>query len=284
MKKSNSIMVRGGGDIASGTIHRLHRCGYRVLVVEDEKPTAIRRTVSFSEAVYQGSTSIEGVEAKLIRSLAECPEVWKMGQVAVLVDPQAVSVQEITPLVVVDAILAKKNLGTTLGMAPLTIGLGPGFYGGRDVDVVIETARGHNLGRLIYEGEASANSGIPGEISGYSSDRVIYAKEAGILHARVDIGELVTKGEPLAMVAGSTVRAPISGLVRGMIRDNFTVSPGLKICDIDPRLNQVDNCNTISDKARCISGGVLEAIVHFYSEQNQYILPVMGLPDERSRR
>lgn len=267
MSKSNAdmnsdlIIIRGGGDIASGTIARLFLCGYKVLVLETEQPTAIRRTVSFSDAVYDSKKTVEGVSAERVHSLLDCSAVWGRGRVPLLVDPQCCVLDEVTPSVLIDAILAKRNCGITKDMADFTIGLGPGFVAGEDVDVVIETSRGHNLGRVITTGPASLNTGIPGVIAGVSKERVIRATCTGTLSIIKDIGTQVEKGELIAQVDGTPVSATINGIVRGMIRDQFQVTKGLKIADIDPRMEEYDNCFTISDKARCISGGVLEAIL-----------------------
>jgi len=262
MLKNQVVIVRGGGDIATGTIHRLHRCGFRVLVLESAPPTAIRRTVSYCEAVYDGKTTVEDISAVRISAIEQCQSVWKDNNVAVVIDPRGECIEKLKPLAVIDAILAKKNYGTAMGMAPVTIGLGPGFTAGKDVHAVIETARGHSLGRVIYHGSALANTGIPGTIQGYDTERVIYAGNSGEMRIIHDIGSKVNYGEAIAMIDSTPVTAPFSGLVRGMIRSNFAVHKGLKIADIDPRTNERDNCYTISDKARCISGGVLEALLY----------------------
>jgi xanthine dehydrogenase accessory factor len=261
MSARGIVVVRGGGDIATGTIYRLHRCGYRVLILETDSPTAIRRTVSFCEAIYDKATTIEDVTAVLIQTTDDCEKIWQQNKIAICVDRRAASINTIKPIAVVDAILAKKNFGTSTAMAPITIGLGPGFCAGRDVHAVIETARGHSLGRVIYSGKALPNSGIPGEIQGVSKERVIYAKNSGNLQIIRDIGSCVRAGEIIAKISDLPVQAPITGLVRGMLRNSFTVHKGLKIADIDPRIDERENCYTISDKARCISGSVLEALL-----------------------
>lgn len=256
------IIVRGGGDIATGTIHRLHRCGFRLLVLESDSPTAIRRTVCFSEAIFSSETEVEGVSAAHISSPDQCETLWRENKVPVLIDRNADSVKALQPSAVIDAIIAKKNCGTTINMAPITIALGPGFTAGEDVHAVIETARGHNLGRVIYSGKAMTNSGIPGTIQGYNRERVLYAPSAGILKIERDIGARVIAGDTIATINATAIKAPISGIVRGMLRHGSTVHEGLKIADIDPRSEEVNNYSTISDKARCISGGVLEALFH----------------------
>ncbi len=255
------VVVRGGGDIATGTICRLHHCGFKLLILEIGHPTAIRRTVALSEAVYEGQHRVEEVTAERIATVEDCTACWARNRVPLLVDPTAECLPKVQPIALIDAILAKKNCGTAKNMAPITIGLGPGFCGGRDVHAVIETARGHQLGRIIYTGSPQANSGIPGMIGGYAKDRVIYAPHSGIIEGVADIGSQVTKGETIARINSLELIAPISGLVRGMIRNLTEVTQGLKIGDIDPRIDEVNNCYTISDKARCISGGVLEALL-----------------------
>ena len=273
MKKKDLIVVRGAGDLATGTIHRLKKAGFRLLVLEAEHPAAIRRQVALSEAVYAGSARVEDVEAvRMDVDLAEKknrkellePEmerIWKKDGVPVLVDPAGLSIAALRPAVVVDAILAKKNLGTTKEMAPLVIALGPGFTAG---DVVIETKRGHNLGRVIRSGSAVPNTGIPGIIGGYGKERVMHAQAEGILRNAASIGDIVEARAVIAEIETENgtvpVEASLSGLLRGLIRDGYPVTKGFKIADIDPRKEELQNCFTISDKARCIAGSVLEVI------------------------
>jgi len=261
------VIVRGGGDLASGTIHKLHRCGFRVLVLELPKPTSIRRKVSFSEAVYDGEVTIEGVTAVLAGSMNEIEKAWDENKIPVAIDPEGEWIKKLIPSVLVDAMIAKRNLGTTKDMADIVIGLGPGFIAGKDVDVVIETVRGHNLGRLIFEGEAEKNTGVPGDIEGYSSERVIHSPEEGIIENIKDIGAIVEKDEVIARVGNALIRAKIPGVLRGIIRDGSYVKKGLKIADVDPRLTEKANCFTISDKARNIAGGVLEAILYMMKDE-----------------
>lgn len=276
MKKKDLIVVRGAGDLATGTIHRLKKAGFRLLVLEAEHPAAIRRQVALSEAVYVGSARVEDVEVvRMDVELAEKknrkellePEmerIWKKDGVPVLVDPAGLSIAALRPAVVVDAILAKKNLGTTKEMAPLVIALGPGFTAGEDVDVVIETKRGHNLGRVIRSGSAVPNTGIPGIIGGYGKERVMHAQAEGILRNAASIGDIVEARAVIAEIETENgtvpVEASLSGLLRGLIRDGYPVTKGFKIADIDPRKEELQNCFTISDKARCIAGSVLEVI------------------------
>ena len=263
----NWIAVRGGGDIATGTVHRLWAAGFRVLVLETAAPASIRRPVCVSEAVYEKTATVEEMTAVLAETIAEVEEIWQKNQVPVLKDPQAESLQILKPSVVVDAILAKKNLGTSRNMAPLTIGLGPGFEAGNDVDLVIETLRGHNLGRVISSGCAAANTGIPGIIGGVGADRVIRAPAKGIIRCLHRIGDTVEKGETVAVVRSGLeeipVPATISGILRGMIREGFPVTEGFKIGDIDPRSEAYENCF----KARAIGGSVLEQVCRFFRQQ-----------------
>lgn len=256
-----TVLIRGGGDIASGTISRLHNCGFKLLVLEISQPTAIRRCVSFSEAVYDGTTTVEGITAELIDTPQSREITWEDGKVPILIDPTAASINTVKPFAVVDAILAKKNCGTTMDMAPITIGLGPGFYAGKDVHAAIETARGHQLGKIIYDGSALNATGIPGNIGGFTKERVLYAPLDGKIKVLKGIGDQVEKGETVARIGSMEILAQIPGFVRGMTRDGTKVRKGAKIGDIDPRLSERPNCFTISDKARSISGSVLEALL-----------------------
>ena len=266
------IIVRGGGDLATGTIYKLKRCGFSVLVLETANPAAIRRTVAYSEAVFQGSQTVEGITGFLAESLEQAKVFLQEGKLTVLVDPTGEAIAKMKPLAVVDAILAKKNLGTNRDMAPITIGLGPGFTAGVDVDAVIETKRGHTLGMVLRSGTAAANTGIPGMIGGYGRERVIYCPADGVLRCVRKITDAVSKGETIAVVETEQgivpVEAALDGIVRGMIRDGYPVFKGFKIADIDPRIEERENCFTISDKARCIAGGVLEAILQLKEERN----------------
>ncbi len=256
------IVIRGGGDIATGTIHKLHRCGFKVVILEIENPSSIRRTVCFSEAIYENKVTVENVVCEKANNLEDVYEILERNNVAVVIDPSGEYIEKLQPLAVVDAILAKRNLGTRKDMAPITIALGPGFCAGEDVDIVIETMRGHNLGRLIEKGYAMANTGIPGEIKGVSKERVIYSEVAGTISNVKEIGDVVKKGEVLATIDGVEVKATIDGLLRGIIRDKSVIKERLKIADIDPRIEEVNNSYTISDKARTIAGGVLEAVMY----------------------
>ena len=273
MERENQlIVVRGGGDIASGTIYKLLQCGYPVLVLETEHPSAIRRYAAFSEAVYDGVSRVEDRTARLTGNLAEAWEIMRRGEAALMTDPECRVLKEIRPYALVDAILAKKNLGTSREMARKTIALGPGFRAGEDVDLVIETMRGHRLGRVIREGSALPDTGVPGLICGYGAERVIHSPAEGRMKNLAKIGDIVEKGQPIAVIVDKEgrerkVTASLSGLLRGLIRDGYPVTKGFKIADIDPRLEEYENCFTISDKARCIAGGVLEGILYLETQE-----------------
>ena len=261
----NLIIVRGGGDLATGSVYKLKKSGFPVLILEAANPSAIRRNVAFCEAVYQGSQAVEDMTCYLAGSLAQAEKFLMEGKLTVLVDPMGEAIAKLQPLAVVDAILAKKNLGTNRDMAPVTVALGPGFEAGRDVDAVIETKRGHNLGRVLWSGSAAANTGIPGIIGGFGKERVIHCPAKGILRNVKHITDTVAKGDIIALVETETgtvpVEATLDGILRGLIRDGYPVNAGFKMADIDPRAEELGNCFTISDKARCIAGGVLEAIL-----------------------
>ena len=303
IKKNLLIICRGAGDLATGIIHRLHRAGHRVIALETDYPAAIRRQVSFCEAVYDGSAAVEGVTARLVPALADAEtdtetysgindttaahiasEKWdsaaieavlEAGEVPLLIDPKGESIELLKPDVVVDAIIAKKNLGTTINMAPLVIGVGPGFTAGQDVHLVIESMRGHNLARIITDGMAQPNTGVPGNIAGFTSERVIHAPAAGYIHDVRKIGDIVQKGDEIARIYPDKesydnalseyvpVNATITGIIRGLIREEYYFREGFKIADIDPRESELSNCFTISDKARSIAGSVLEAVSAF---------------------
>ncbi len=260
----NLVIVRGAGDISTGTIHRLFRAGFPVLALESERPSAIRRWVAFSEAVYDGTATVEDVTAERIDEPEEAGDALAKGRVPLLVDPAGESIRRLRPAAVVDAILAKRNLGTSMDMAALTIALGPGVEAGRDAHYVIETMRGHDLGRIIASGSAAPNTGVPGVIAGYGIERVIHAPAAGVFRMRRDIGSVVEAGEAVGSIIAPEgevpVRAKITGLLRGILRDGYPVPKGFKLADVDPRLDQRKNCATISDKARCIAGSVLELV------------------------
>jgi selenium-dependent molybdenum hydroxylase system protein, yqeB family len=266
MFEDKLIVVRGAGDIATGTINRLFKCGFNVLCLEVKNPSAIRRTVSYSECVYTGTTTIESTTSVLIESIEQMTEIHNKNMIPVIIDENCDVLQKINADVLIDAIIAKKNLGTKKDMADLTIALGPGFEAGVDVHYVIETMRGHSLGRVIEKGYAIKNTGVPGLIAGKSGERVIHAQNGGIIKNIKKISDIVKKDDIIATIDNVPVLASIDGLIRGLIRDSYLVHKGMKIADIDPRLDEYDNCFTISDKAKSIAGGVLEAIFSHWNK------------------
>lgn len=258
---TDTVVIRGAGDVATGIGYRLHRCGYKVLHLDIEKPMVIRRTVAFTEAIFHGEGEVDGVKCVKVEDLAGIEKAWEEDKVPVMIDPQAQIVKILKPDVVVDAIIAKKNRGMTRDMARTTIAVGPGFVAGKDVDVVVESNRGHFLGSIILEGSAAANTGEPGNIGGFTLERVIRANADGTLRHVRDIGDMVKKGDPIADIEGTIVEASIDGMLRGMITDGTEVFEGLKIADVDPRGEKM-YCYTITEKARAIGGAVLEGILH----------------------
>lgn len=253
-------VIRGAGDIATGAAIRLFRAGVRVVMTETAQPTAIRRAVCFSEAVRLGETRVEGVRAVLARSAAEAEALARGGDIAVLVDEGCACKNELRPDAVVDAILAKKNCGLSITDAPVVIGVGPGFTAGTDCHAVVETKRGHTLGRVITQGSAIADTGIPGVIGGYGAERVLRAPKSGVFRPLMEIGTLVSAGETAAEVDGEPVITRISGVLRGILPEGTRVVAGMKSGDVDPR-GEVNNCFTVSDKALAVGGGVLEAVL-----------------------
>lgn len=261
-----TVVIRGGGDIATGIAHRLFKAGFKVIVLDIENPLAIRRKVSFCQAMYSGEIVIEEVKGVLSKNIKEVYENLKKGNIAVYIDEKGEIIKEIKPLAVVDSILAKKNLGTNREMASITIGVGPGFEAGKDVDLVVETSRGHFLGNVIYKGSSIKNTGIPGSILGYTEERVIRAKGNGTIENYFNIGEKIKKGEVVCKTGQVEVEAKITGVIRGLLKDGLYVKEGLKIGDIDPR-GIAEYASTISEKARAVGGGVLEAIMYLTKER-----------------
>ena len=259
------IIIRGAGDLATGTAIKLHNAGFPLIMLDIEKPTVIRRTVSFAQALFDGETEVEGVRA--VRCTAsDALEKARRGLVAVVADPKGLLIEKLHPDVVVDAIIAKKNLGTNRAMAPFTVALGPGFSAGVDVDVVIETKRGHTLGKIIREGSAIPNTGIPGVIGGYGKERVMHSSCEGVFKSCRTIGDIVQAGDTIGYVGETPVKTEISGKLRGILSDGLYVPVHFKLADVDPRGEQTDH-TTCSDKARTIAGGVLEAVMnHFYGD------------------
>lgn len=265
-KAENLVIVRGAGDLATGVICRLHRGGYRVLALETDQPTTIRRTVAFSEAVYNQTATVEGIVCRKASSDRQAKSIMDAGEVALLCDAQGASIQSMRPAVVVDAIIAKRNMGTSRDMAPLVVALGPGFTAGEDCHVVVETQRGHDLGRILTVGRAADNTGVPGTIGGFGAERVIHAPQAGAFKAVASIGDLVAKGQVVCRIGDFDVPATIDGVLRGLLHDGLQVPKGFKIADIDPR-GIAEHCESVSDKARAIGGAVLEAIDAFHANR-----------------
>ena len=254
------ILIKGAGDLASGVAVRLAHCGFPIVMTDLLHPTSIRRTVCFSEAILKGSYTVEDVTAERADSPDGIGSILARGNIAVLASPTPETHLSLKPDVVVDGILAKRNLGTKITDAPVVIALGPGFTAGVDCHAVIETMRGHNLGRVILEGPAEPNTGIPGNIGGFTTERVLRASKDGVFHEIRHIGDMVTVGETVADVDGEPIHAPLSGVIRGMLPSGTPVHTGMKSGDIDPR-PVLEHCYTVSDKARAIGGGVLEAIL-----------------------
>lgn len=252
------IVIKGAGEMASAIAHRLYCAGLtKILMTDLKEPLAVRRTVSFSEAVYEGKAEVEGVRAVLLRDVAEANDAWEERRIAVIVDPDGIRATKVRPHIIIDAIMAKTGTSTKVNEAPLVIGIGPGFRAPKDVHAVIESNRGHNMGRVIWNGSAESFSGIPGSTMGYTTERVLKSPHAGIVRHDRQIGDHVKEGDIILHVSETPVTARISGVLRGLIRD-IAVKADEKIGDIDPRA-RIEHCHTISDKARAIGGGVLEA-------------------------
>jgi xanthine dehydrogenase accessory factor len=254
------VLVKGAGEMASGISHRLTRCRFKVCMTEIPEPHAVRREVSFCEAIYDGKKTVEGLTATVVSSYEQIDEAWRKNCIPIIIDPEATIRDLLNPAVLVDAVIAKRNLGTRITDAQLVIGVGPGFCAGKDVHLVVESNRGHNLGRVISQGEAEENTGVPGVIAGFSIERVLRAPRDGTLQTVKQIGDMVEVGDVIGSVEGMPVRAGIKGVIRGLLRDGTTVWKGMKAGDIDPR-GIKEHCYTISDKARAVGGGVLEAIL-----------------------
>lgn len=269
------ILIRGGGDLATGIAARLYHSGHNILMTEREAPLTVRRTVAFSRAVYEGSAKVEDMEARLVHSLDEAYAVMGDGNIALIVDEAAEIRKEFCPDVVVDAILAKKNLGTKITDAPLVVGVGPGFYAGQDCHCVVETKRGHTLGQVIYDGAALPNTGVPGEVGGYTTERLLKASGDGVMEPLISIGDMVEKGQIAAYTGGEPVYAAMSGMVRGMLQKGVSVVKGMKIGDIDARCEK-EHCWTISDKARAIGGGVLEAVQCYETAKGRFAMVMLA--------
>jgi xanthine dehydrogenase accessory factor len=257
---NDRVLIRGGGDLASGVAARLHRAGFKVIITELPQPLVVRRLVSFAEAVYSKEIQVEGITARKAGDITRALEILSAEEIAVLVDPLLDSLEQFSPLVLVDARMTKKPPRGRPEGVPLVIGLGPGFTAGEDCDVVIETMRGHSLGRVIWQGQALANTGVPETVGGRDEERVLRAPADGKLNNHVSITEQVRQGDLLAEVSGKALYAPFDGVIRGLLMDGLIVRTGMKIGDLDPR-NDPANCTLISDKSLAIAGGVLEAIL-----------------------
>jgi xanthine dehydrogenase accessory factor len=272
--KDSLVAVKGAGDLATGVIHRLSRAGFAVIATELPEPTVVRRTVAFAEAVTRGEMTVEDVSARLATSLQDIQATLASELVPIVVDPDGTLLRQMHPSVLIEATLSKYNSGVTMDDAPIVIALGPGYEAGKDVHAVIETNRGHNLGRVYLRGCAESNTGVPGAIGGYTIERLLRAPCAGALYGVRQIGDLVQAGETVAVVRTNEISdnetapvvATISGILRGLMRDGLHVSSGMKVGDIDPRAAR-EHCFTISDKSRAIAGGVLEAILYLLNRR-----------------
>lgn len=255
------VYIRGAGDLASGIACRLYESGFQILMTDLEVPTTVRRTVAFSPAIYEGSAEVEGKRGVYCNSIQEVEKVFLRKEIPIVVDKEEIFLQGLKPDVVVDAIIAKRNIATKIDDAEIVIAVGPGFTAGEDCHCVIESMRGHNLGRCIYKGHAAPNTGIPGNIGGFTMERIIRATDDGNFRGVVKIGDWVTSGQIVAYAGNTPIFAQIDGRVRGLLQNGALVHRNMKAGDIDPRVEK-ENCHTVSDKARGIAGGVLEAILH----------------------
>ena len=255
------VVIRGAGDLATGVALRLWRAGIQIVMTDIEQPTAIRRTVAFSQAIVHGAAEVEDVTARRAESPAQALELLKEGVIPVLADPEAACIPALKPDAVVDAILAKRNLGTKITDAPVVIGVGPGFTAGVDCHAVVETMRGHYLGRALYEGSAQPNTGIPGLIGGFAGERVLRAPADGVFHQLLDIGAQVKMGDVAGEVDGQPMVCTLDGVLRGILPEGTPVHKGMKSGDVDPRC-ETAHCYCASDKALAVGGGVLEALLN----------------------
>lgn len=256
------VLIRGAGDLASGIALRLFHARMRVVMTDLPRPTAIRRTVCFSQALLHGKMTVEDVTAEAARSPQEALEILQKGSIPVIADPEGACIAELKPDVVVDAILAKRNLGTRITDAPCVIGVGPGFTAGVDCHACVETMRGHTLGRVITEGSPIPNTAVPGLIGGFAGERVLRAPAEGVFRQSLQIGDMVRQGDTAGYVGDQPMLCQLSGVLRGLLADGTPVHKGMKAGDVDPRGEQ-SYCYLVSDKALAIGGGVLEAILRF---------------------
>lgn len=263
------ILIRGAGDLATGIASRLYGAGHQILMTDIAVPLTVRRTVALSRAVYDGKAMVENLEGFRVENQEEAEDVFEEGGIPVLVDPEASCKEWFLPDIIVDAILAKRNLGTKISDAPFVIGVGPGFTAGEDCNCVVETKRGHTLGKIIWQGAAIPNTGVPGNVGGFTIERLLKATADGEIQPLVQIGDYVELGQTVAITGGEPVKAKMTGIIRGMLQENVLVQTGLKIGDIDARAER-SHCFTISDKARAIGGGVLEAVTCYERQKGNY--------------
>lgn len=274
LENDKITIIRGGGDLATGIAYSLYKAGFKIIILETQFPSSIRRKVSLSEAVYDNRTKVEDIEAILCDNIDTALNMIKIKNynIPVLIDSDLKCLNKIKPYFIIDSIIAKKNLGLKKDMAKYTIALGPGFMASKDCDIVIETMRGHSLGKMYLEGEAIANTGIPGNIAGKSAERVIHANSEGIIENIKDIGDFVYKDEIIAYITNNNIKneviATFDGIIRGIIRNGYKVKKGLKIADIDPRKSEYENCFTISDKSRSLGNAVLMAMLYLINRDN----------------
>ncbi len=270
------VLIRGAGEVASGVAHRLHRSGLRVCLTEIANPVAVSRGTCFSEAVFDGAKTIMGVTVELVPASGEEVDiVWQRGNIPIIVDPQAMIREQLKPEVLVDAIMAKRNTGTKITDAPLVISLGPGFHAGRDVHIVVETSHSNNLGSVILDGEAEENTGIPVAVGGLTKERVVWAPRAGIFTTDMEIGDSVVARQVIGRLGDWSVRAPVGGMLRGLLRSGVRVSNGSKLIEVDP-VNDKAICSFIADKIRAIADGVLEAILMRFNAEVEYARDLPG--------
>jgi xanthine dehydrogenase accessory factor len=262
----NLILVRGGGDLGTGVAHRLHMAGLRVVIAELPQPLMVRRGVAFAEAVYAGTHTVEGVTARRVPDVEAAQKALENREIPVLVDPAGDVWRRLNPAIVVDARLAKRPLDAQITDAPLVVALGPGFVAGEHCHAVVETMRGHRLGRVYWHGSAAPDTGKPEPVRGFAGERVLRAPREGVLRAYKAIGDHILTGDAIASVSGQPVIAPFSGVLRGLLHEGLTVTTGLKIGDLDPR-GAREHCFTIADKARAVGGGVLEAVMGWISRE-----------------
>jgi len=268
MFSNTLVLLKGAGDLGTGVAYRLHRAGFPVIITELAQPLVVRRTVAFASAVYDGAITVEGITARRAESFDEAKKILDDGIIPVLIDPETRRREFFVPSVLIDAVMAKRNTGTRITDAPFVLALGPGFTPGVDCHAVIETQRGHNLGRVFWNRAAEPNSGTPGEIGGKSSERVLRAPCDGVLRKRLEIGDWVAQDAVIAYVADNEVRAPFEGILRGLMHDGLEVKAGMKIGDVDARANR-ENCFTISDKSLGVGGGALEAVLTWMNQRRE---------------